>query len=447
MDIKNFKEKLFKKALENGFSECEIYYYSGKSIKVSILKGDIEKFDNATSGGLSFRGFYNGKIGYSYTEQISENIIDNLIQYAKENSEIINEEEKEEIYIGDKEYKPVKTFYDELENIDVDILIEKALSMEKAVLSYDDKIISCNHCIVGKSYSQIYISNTKGLELDKKDNYILAYAGALAKENDIVKSGFEIKASFNIDDINPTIIGETAAKKAISSLGATSLPSKKYNVVFENESFTDLLSCFLGNFCAENIQKGFSLLKGKLNEKIASDKITILDEPLMEKGYNSNSFDSEGVACYNKTIVENGVLKTYLYNLKTAKKDGVKSTGNGFKSGYKGKIGISPTNFYIKNGVKSLDTLFSDISNGIYITDLAGLHSGVNTISGDFSVLANGYLIENGKKSTAIEQITIAGNFYNMILNIKEIANDLKFNLSGIGSPSIFVGELSVSGE
>ncbi|WP_250278047.1 TldD/PmbA family protein [[Clostridium] colinum] len=447
MDIKIFKEKLFKKALENGFTDCEIYYYSGKSQKISILNGEIEKFDNATSGGLSFRGFYNNKVGYSYTEQLSESIIDKLIQYAKENSEIINDEEKEEIYIGDKQYTPVKTFYEEIENIDLDTLIEKALAIEKATLNYDNRIISCNHCIVGKSFSHVYISNTKGLELNKKENYIMAYAGALAKENNIIKSGIDIICAFNINDINPTLIGENAAKKAISYLDATSLPSKNYNIIFENECFSDLLSCFLGNFYAENVQKGFSLLKNKLNQKIANDKITILDEPLMENGYSSSSFDSEGVACYNKTIVENGVLKTYLYNLKTAKKDGVKSTGNGFKNGYKGKVSISTTNFYIKNGDKPLDTLLEDLKDGIYITEISGLHAGVNSISGDFSILSNGYLIENGKKVKSVEQITVAGNFYDMLLNIKDIANDLKFTLNGVGSPSIFVGTLSVSGE
>ncbi len=447
MDIKDFKDKLFEKALKNGFSDCEIYYYSGKSIEVNILKGEIEKFNNSTSGGLSFRGFYNGKIGYSYTEQISENIIDKLIEYAKENAEIINDEEKEEIYIGDKNYTPVKTFYDNLENVDVDTLIEKALDIEKAVLSYDSRITSCNYCSVGKASSQIYISNTKGLELNKKDNYVVALAGSLAKDGNDIKSGMEVIAAFDINDIDPKHIGETASKKAISSLGATSLPSKKYNIVFENECFTDLFSCFLGSFSAENVQKGFSLLKGKLNKQIASNNITILDEPLMEDGYSSSSFDSEGVACYNKTIVENGILKTYLYNLKTAKKDGVKSTGNGFKGGYKGKIGISPTNFYIKNGSKSLDSIFNDVKDGIYITDMSGLHAGVNSTSGDFSLLSSGYLIENGKKTKAIEQITIAGNFYNMILDIKDIANDLKFSLNGVGSPSIFVGELNVSGE
>lgn len=447
MDIKNFKKQLFKKAKDEGFLDCEIYYYSSKSIKISVLNGDIEKFDNQTIGGLSFRGFFNDKIGYAYTEKIDDNTIDSLIKYAKENSEIINEEEKEEIYLGDNNYTPVKTFYEDLENTDVDILINKALQIEKSALEYDKRIVSCNYCIVGKSSSEIYISNTKGLELSKKENYVLAFASAISKDGEDIKSGTEIIATFDINEIDPTYIGKKASEKAISCLGAKSLPSKNYNIVFENKCFTDLLSCFLDNFCAESVQKGFSLLKGKLNEKIASDIITIVDEPLLEKGFNSNSFDSEGVACYNKTVVENGILKTYLYNLKTAKKDGVKSTGNGFKGGYKGKIGISPTNFYIKNGNKSLDTILNDVNEGIYITDLSGLHAGVNAISGDFSILATGYLIENGIITKSVEQITIAGNFYNMLKNIKDISNDLKFSINGIGSPSVYIGSLSVSGE
>lgn len=447
MDIKNFKDLLFNKALNSGFSDSEIYYYSGKSLKISVLDGQIEKFDNTTSGGLSFRGFYNGKMGYSYTERIDETVIDILIQNAKENAEIINEEEKEEIYSGDENYTPVKTFYEKLEDVDVDILIKKALEIEKYVLNYDEKIVRCNNCVVGKSSGKIYISNSKGLELKKEFNYILGYAVASAKYGDEVKTGMELVGSFDIDKIDCKFIGENASKKAISSLGAKSLPSKKYKVIFENECFTDLFSCFLGSFFAENVQKGFSLFKDKLNTKVFNEKITILDEPLMKDGYVSNSFDSEGVACFNKTVVENGVLKTYLYNTKTAKKDGVKSTGNGFKSGYKGTIGISPTNFYIKNGTKSLENILKEVENGIYITELAGLHSGVNSISGDFSVLASGYIIENGKISKSIEQITIADNFYTMILNIKDIADDLKFSLSGIGTPSVYVGEMSISGE
>ena len=447
MDIKIFKEKLFEMAKKEGFSEYELFYSSGKSLKVNIFKGELEKFNNSKSGGISFRGVFNGKIGYSFCEKIDENTIPYLIKYAKENSQIISEDEKEEIYAGDKEYKEIKTFYEDIENIQVDEMIENCLKMEKAVLEYDSRIISCNHCTMAKSSGQTYIANSKGLELNKKGNFIFAYTGALAKQNEETKSGMELFGGFNIKDFDPKKIGEKASQKALACLGAKSIPSGKYNIIFENECFTDLFSCFIGSFFAETVQKGFSLFKNKLNTKIASDLITIADEPLMENGYNSTAFDSEGVACYNKNIVENGILKTYIYNLKSAKKDGVKSTGNGFKGSFKSSIGTNITNFYIKNGNTNFNDMVQNVSNGLLIKDLSGLHSGVNGISGDFSLLAEGFLIENGKITTPVEQITIAGNYFEMMQNIKELGNDLKFSTSGIGTPSVFVGELNVAGE
>lgn len=446
MDIQSLKLKIFDRAKEEGFTDCEIFYSSSESLKVNVFKGDIEKFDITQSGGLSFRGFFDDKIGYAYSEKIDDSIIDNLISYAKQNAIIIDSNEKEFIYEGDKEYKQVKTYYENLEEVGIEELKVLGLDIEKEVLSKDDRIISCNHCIVSKAYNKLYISNTKGLELNKKSNYIFAYVSCLAKDNDIIKSGSCIKGGFSLDTINAKEIGKEAVEEAITSLNASSLKSQKYNVIFKNESFVDLLSCFVSNFYAENVQKGFSLLKNKVGEKIASDKINIVDEPLLEGGFGSCGFDYEGVACYNKNIVENGVLKTYLYTLKSAEKDKVKSTGNGFKS-YKGKITTSTTNFYIKNGDLSLEEVFEKMQDGIYITSLAGLHAGVNSISGDFSILAGGYVIKDGKKERAVEQITIAGNFYNLLLNIEEIANDLKFDLGAIGSPSVFVGKLDISGE
>lgn len=447
MDIKIFKEKLFDLAKKEGFSEYEIYYSSGKGLKVSVFKGELEKFENAKSGGVSFRGVYNGKMGYSYSEKLDETVIPDLIKYAKENSEIINEEEKEEIYSGDKEYKEVKTYYEDLEKVEVDELINKCLEMEKAVFSYSDKIIGCNYCSASMSSGEMYIANSKGLELKKKGNYLVAFTSALAKDGEEIKSGVEVFAGFDINDFNPKKIGEKASEKAISNLGAKSVKSQNYNIVFENECFTDLFSCFIDSFFAESVQKGFSLLKGKLNKKITSDLITITENPLMEKGYSSTPFDSEGVACFNKTVVEKGILKTYLYNLKSAKKDDVKSTGNGFRGGFKGKVSTSITNFYIENGQTEVDEILKNVENGIYIKELSGLHAGVNGISGDFSLLAEGFLIENGKITKPVEQITIAGNYFEMMKNIKQLGNDLKFSTSGIGSPTIFVGELAVSGE
>ncbi len=148
-----------------------------------------------------------------------------------------------------------------------------------------------------------------------------------------------------------------------------------------------------------------------------------------------------------KCIIKDGKLTTLLHNLKTANKAGVKSTGNGFKSSYASPISVSPTNFYIEPGEKSLDEILKTVDTGLMITDFAGLHSGANAISGEFSLAVNGFFIENGEVSFPVEQITAAGNFFNIIKNIELIGSDLKFPLSSIGSPSIVIKELSIAGE
>lgn len=446
IDIQEFKSQIFKKAEKAGFSKCELYYRNANSFSVSVYKGEVEKFQNNTTMGVSFRGEYNDSMGYAYSERVDFEVIDMLIKNAKENAEIIGSEEKEFIYKGDEEYPELKLYHEEISRVSVEDKINTALKMEKAVLDYDKRIKSCNRAVVANSEGETYIANTLGLELKQKVNYIMAYVNAVAEENNQTKTMGELKACFDFKEIDPVEIGKTAAKKAIACLGASSVKSGKYKVVIENEAFVDLFSAFLGSFNAENVQKGFSLLQGKKGEKIASDIVNIADEPLMEGGYSSTAFDSEGVASYNKNIVENGVLKTYLYNLKTASKDGVKSTGNGFKGSFKGSISVSPTNFYIKPMEKSFDELLEVVEDGILITEFSGIHSGANGISGDFSLACEGFLIKNGKKAEPVEQITAAGNFYDILKNIKFIGNDLKFETSGIGSPSIVLEEMDISG-
>lgn len=447
MDLKKFKNSIFEKAKQEGFSEFEIYFSSSKSLKISVFKGDVETFNNSENGGISFRGVFNNKLGYAYSEKVDISVIDEILKSAKENAIIIESSEIDEIFAGSESYPKLELFSQNLENVPVQTLIEQCVKMEKTALSLSDKISSCNYCFVGKGSSYIYIANSKGLELDKKQNYVYSYLNVIAKNEDDIKSGNAVFIGTDFSEFNVEKLAKEAVEKATNFLGAKSIPSGKYNIIFENEVFAELLSNFTSSFFGENVQKGFSLLKNKLNTKIASPLITIVEEPLKENSQASASFDSEGVACFDKTIVENGILKMFLYNLKSAKKDKTKSTGNGFKASFKGTVSTDVTNFFIKNGKTCKEDLIKSMEEGVLITEISGLHAGVNTISGDFSLLAQGFFIKNGKCQKPVEQITISGNFYNVLENVVYVCNDIKFLSSGIGSPSLYVEKLDIAGE
>lgn len=445
MEINKLKDILFTKAKEKGFSDCEIYYSDSSSFKVSVYKGKIEKYQNSQSGGYCFRGLYNGKMGYYFSENVDTADVDLIIANAAANAEILSGEDEEFIFEGSEKYADIKTYDEKLAEMTAEEKINAALEMEKAAAEYD-KRITVNSAVVVTCENYIYIANTKGLNLNEKSNCIMALTEVMAEEKGETKEKGELWMGSSISEFNPRGIAERAAEKVISALGGKSVKSGEKQVIIQNETFADIFSCFSSNFYAENIQRGFSLLKDKIDTKIASDKITICDDPLLEGGYITRSFDSEGVATYSKKVVENGVLKTYLYNLKSAAKDNTKSTGNGFKAGFKGTVITSATNFYIEKGDKSFEELAAEVNDGILITDAAGLHSGVNPISGDFSVAAEGFRIEKGKITVPVNQITIAGNFYEILNKIEYVGNDLKFNSSAVGSPSVLISDISVAG-
>ncbi|RGX05425.1 TldD/PmbA family protein [Paraclostridium sordellii] len=447
MDFKEFKNILFEKALNEGFENCEVYYTDGENISITVYEGEVEKYNIDKSFGLSFRGMLNGKMGYSYTEILDDKAIDMLIKSAKEAASCIESNDIQFIYEGDENYSEVKTYSEKLENIDASKLIDIALELEKETKGYSDKVINLNACKISYSSSKNGIYNTKGLELNNKGNLLISYVIPIVEENNEKQDGIGYMIVDSIDELDTKKIAKQGVEDALSKLGGKSIPSGNYKTIIYNEAMASLLETFSDVFSAEEAQRGLSLLKGKEGKVIASDIVSIIDDPLMDNGLASAPFDDEGVATFKKEIVSKGVLNTLLHNLKTANKANLKTTGNGFKSSYSSPVSVEPTNFYIEKGMKTLEELMNEVDEGVIITDFAGLHSGANSITGDFSLASKGFYIKDGRKIYPIDQITVAGNFFELLKNIKDIGNDLNFPISSIGSPSVVVEGLSIAGK
>lgn len=447
MELNLFVKELFSNAQEEGFSEYEVYYVDRESLSISVYKEEVEKYNLNNSAGLSFRGKFGDRIGYSYTEILDEDAIEMLVKKAKENVLAIENNDIQFIYEGDKEYKEISTYHEELEDIPADKLINIAISMEKEAKKYCNKVESFSGCSVSYSSGKYGIINSKGLNLSNKSNLLTAYVVPIVKDLDKMYDGCGYVVAKSLNDVKPDKIAKMGVDEALSKIGGTSIASGNYKVIINNEAMVSLLSTFAGIFSGDAVQKGLSLLKDKEGEIIATDIVNLVDDPHLEDGLASVSFDDEGVATLKTYLIKNGKLNSLLHNLKTANKAGVKSTGNGFKASYASPISVSPTNFYIEPGINSLEEMTKKINKGLIITDFAGLHSGANSITGDFSLAAKGFYIEDGIKTHPVEQITVAGNFFTLLNNIEEIGSDLKFPMSSVGSPSIVIKELSIAGE
>lgn len=447
MDKQQFMDRLLAEAKAQGIDPAEVYFSAGSSFSAGAMNGNIDSYKVSTRQGLGLRGMYQGKMGYASTQAFDEEAIRQLIEGVKEGALLREDEGAEEIYEGDAEYPTVVSYDETLAQVPATAKLDAVLAIEKAALESVDTVKQCEGTQLSTMSGEVYLRNSYGLNLQHKDNAFIAYTGAIAKDGDSTSTGMAFKCGRDFAKLDVKKLGEEAAQEAASGLHAEPVPAGNYRMILRYDAMQSLLATFCGIFSAENAQQGLSLLKGREGEKIAADCVTLMDDPLLEGGFDSAPFDGEGVASKTKAVVENGVLKTLLHNRKTAKKQGVASTGNALRPGLSAPITVAPTNFFFKPGDKTLAELEADMSDGLVITDLSGLHAGANMTSGDFSLLSKGYLLKDGKRVQPVEQITIAGNFYDVLKNIRAIGRDLIFPASGVGSSSVDVGTLTAAGK
>jgi len=437
MNVKELSQIILDNALRMGFSDAEVRIGGGERFSVNVQKGDVEQLTTTSTRSLSFRGTYNGKIGTSWTEWFDIEAMPILLEEAKQNASIIEEEEQPTIFDGfaDEKYVFFPPRGLQFQDVPIQDRIDAALAMEKAALG-GDKIKAADWVGVSVGKNETLMMNTYGLELESKGGHAGGYVSARAVDGECTKTGGDHWSGYpDWASFDPEVVGKSAAKKAADQLHAKQVPTGTYKIVLDDSTAGGLFGNFLSIFSADVAQKGRSLLAGRLGEKIANDNFTLTDTPHAE-GLES-SYDAEGVATYNKAVVENGVFKTFLHNRKTAKIDGVKSTGNansGSSAGF--------SNARIKPGTLSEEEIIAKCGDGLYITSLAGF--GANATSGDISMTATGFVIEGGKIGRPVEQITVAGNFFDVIKDIEEIGKDVRW---GYMSPCVLIKSMSVAGE
>ncbi len=439
--------KILAAAKESGIEPAEVYTARHDSFRAMCQNKIINPYTVSSTRGLCLRGIWNGKMGYASTEAFDEEAIDWLIAKVKESAELNEEPDVQEIYPGDKDYPEVDQYAEGLDAVSAEQKLNYLRKAEEALLAADSKIAAANYNMLSTASSAVQIENTYGLKLKMRDNIAFSYLSALAKEEGKASTGSKLTVSRNFGDFDPEKAAKAAAEQALFMLGAAPVTSGSYRAIFHREAMSDLLGVFWSIFSAENVQQNMSLLKDKEGQLIASEAVTLLDDPLRPGGFSCRGFDDEGVRSRTKKVIDHGVLVTLLHNLKTAKKAGCASTGNGMKASYASPVRVAPTNFFLAPGEKSLEELMQAMGDGLVITEVSGLHAGANPLSGDFSLIAEGYTVKNGTKDSAVEQITVAGNFYTLLKSIREVGNDLDFPGSSIGSPSVDVGEIAVAGK
>ena len=448
MNYQEFKQAVIAYAASNNIKDYELYYTKSDETSVEIFQTEVKGFNSSDSLGVCFRCIVDGQTGYASTENMNEDEAESIVLRAIENAKSLESEAPSFIHTQGDTYLTCEK--EEHATPSAAELVDFALDLQKEVYAQDERVIDGTQSIAGYGTFEKAIFNSNGIDLSDSGAFDYTYAWAIVSDGKEMYNGMEIKSG-TLANFDKTEIAKEAVKDAVETIGYSSVDSGEYTVVFSNKVMASLLSVYSSIFSAEAAQKGLSLLKDKEGEIIASAILTLTDDPMYKDSLVKAAFDDEGAATYAKDIIENGKFTTFLHNLATAKA-GVKTTGNGYKASYASPVGINHYNFYINPVKGSLEDLFAEASNGIYITSVEGMHAGADAISGDFSLSSGGFRIEDGKKTTPVKGITISGNFLDLMKNISSIGEDLKFSPFALsahrcGSPSVLVKGINIAGK
>lgn len=443
-DIKKICQNLIAKGLKLGADNLEIFFLNSKDLDIQVNNQRIENIKLAEERGIGIRAYRNNSMGFAFTTDLDGTALDKVLNQALINSNYTSEDQYNILPKKCNEYPKVQLYDEEIINASMDDKIFLAMEIEQHAKAYDSRVKFVQRAGYEDAQYENFIINSHGLEAYYQGAYCGGYALAIGEEKGDNQTGFGMQYALKYRELNPKQIGQQAGKRAVRLLGASRVSSQRAPIVLEPYIATSFLGIIAPALSGNSVQKGKSFLANKIDQTVASELVTIIDDGNMEGGILSAPFDGEGVPTSKKSLIEKGVLKQYLHNSYTAAKANTQSTGNGIRGTYRSTPEVGTTNFYIAPGNLPPEEIIKDIEQGLYVTDVMGLHT-ANTISGDFSLGASGIWIEKGKLSKPVRGIAIAGNLRDILFNIDMVCNDLTFFV-GKGSPTIKINDISISG-
>jgi PmbA protein len=438
----NFVEDLINKALKKGATSVDVINVISNSNSASIRKGKVESIENAEANSLGIRVFIGKKQAIISTSDLKLETIDNIIDKAIAMAEI----SPEDSYIGIAEQSLLATSIADLDLYDAKPqdpkwLVDAAMACEQAALSKPG-ITNSSGASAGFGNSNITIANSNNFIHNYRSSYHSLSVSVVAGADDEMQTDYDFcSARYASKLLSPEIIGNNAAKYALSKMHPKKLPTCKMAVIFDPRAGKSLLASLASAINGASITRGTSFLKNDLGKQIFPSNINIIDDPFILQGLASRPFDAEGLLGKKSNIIKNGVLEMWLLDLRSARKLNMPPTGHAHRS-VASIPHAGPTNFYMENGSVTKQELLNSVNKAFYVTDLMGM--GINQVTGDYSQGASGFYIENGQILYPVSEVTIASNLRLMFSNLIA-ANDLELRYS-INSPTLLINEMTIAG-
>jgi PmbA protein len=434
-------------ALEAGAADAEAWAEEGVSRRIRVYDGEVESLSDAGGRGVGVRAFVDGRSGYAFGTDLTDAGVVEVARSARDAAEAADPDEHGGLpdEFGTTQIEGLAS--SALSDWSTERKVELTLAVERAARERPG-VTQVENAVYSDAEGNVALANSRGFAAGYDATQAWAYASAFAGEGSDLMTGMGVGLGRDPNALDPDAIGGEAAERALALVGARQPDSRRCPVVLDAFVAASFLGFIGSMLSAEAVQRGRSLFADREGDEIADPALALADDSTDPEGPASAPFDGEGSPSRRTRLIEGGRLLTFLFDVRTARRSGRSSTGNASRGSYRSPPSVGTTNLVLDPGDGTLEELFEQAGDGLYVTDVAGLHSGVNPVSGTFSVGASGRLIEGGEAAGPVRELTIASDLVSMLRTVRAVGVQTRWLPLGgsVKAPPILIGEMAVSG-
>lgn len=427
--------------------QIEAYVARGRETSIRVFENDIESLSSAESAGLGVRVVCEGRMGFAWVAALDEASAAEALTEARDNSRFATVDEHAGLAIPDGvEPADLDLWREDLLSMPTEAKVDLALDLERLTRAGDARIRQVVHSDYSDGASQAAIATSTGIEATSRRTSCFVSVYAVAGDGDDTQTGYGYSAARSAGDLDVGKAASDAVDRATRLLGAKKPPSARLTVLLDRRITSMLLGILSSTLSGEEVTKGRSLFANRIGEEVGVANLTVLDDPTNSLAWGASQADAEGLACRRNGLIEGGKLLGYLYDTHSARVAGTSSTASAVRGGYRTTPGVGARALAIEPGDLSEAEIIGRIDHGLFVQSVSGVHSGVNTVSGDFSVGAEGIMIRNGSLAEPVREVTIASSIQRMLQHVAFIGDDLEWLPGSAAGLTLAIDDMSMSG-
>jgi PmbA protein len=448
-ELEDLARRAAEAATAAGAGDAEAWAEGGRSREVRVHAGEVESLTEASGRGVGVRAWIGSRTGYSYGTDLSETGLTELAEAAVGAARVADEDESSAAPEPSGDAAEIPGLRDAgVASTETAEVIDLAKRIERAALDRDERVTGVEEVVYVDEDSSAAIVTSRGVSGTFGASVAYAFLQAMATQDPEVQTGLGFGVARSPGDLDAGEIGAEAGDESSSMLGATKPESRTCPVVLSDRVAASFAGFIGAALCADEVQRGRSPFADRLGDQLASAVLRLTDDGTDPGGLASAPFDGEGTPRGRTPLIGDGKLLAYLHDSYTARRGGARSTGNAARASYRSPPSVSTSNLMIEPGELALEGLLERVGDGVYVTEVAGLHSGVNPVTGRYSVGATGKAIRAGALAEPLREFTIAGDLLSTLAAVQAVGSEARWVPFGgsVHSAPILVGEMAIGG-